>query len=159
MPLPISLFGRIHLGLEMLMCTWEDPEIYQIWTLNQENQNNGPKKIWKKCPIRVWASLVARTVKMPAMQEESATQWLSLSPPMCLSTCTGLFFPVNKYFICFTTFCLVGILFLQSWRARTLSLTSGCPVARIWCSHYHDLTSISGQELKPCFKLLWIEAT
>ena len=34
-------------------------------------------------------------------------------------------FPPNKYFICFTTFYLCGNSFLQSWRARALSLTTG----------------------------------
>ena len=33
--------------------TWEDPEIYQLWTVNQTNQNDLPKETWKKCPIKV----------------------------------------------------------------------------------------------------------
>ena len=33
--------------------TWEDPEIYQIWTLNQANQNDWPKETQKKCPMYV----------------------------------------------------------------------------------------------------------
>ena len=47
----------------------------------------------------------------------------------------------------------VGILFLQSKRARALSLTSGLMV-RIWCSHCYNTTSVSGQEPKPCFNSL-----
>ena len=31
----------------------EDPEIHQIQTQNQANQNDWPKKIQKKCPIKV----------------------------------------------------------------------------------------------------------
>ena len=51
--LPTGLCGRIHLGQEMHAHTWEDPEIYQIWTVNQANQNDWPKKTWKKYPIKV----------------------------------------------------------------------------------------------------------
>ena len=51
--LPRSLFGWIHLGYERLGHTWEDPEIYQIWAVNQTNQNDWPKEIQKKCPIKV----------------------------------------------------------------------------------------------------------
>ena len=36
------------------MCAhiWKDPEIYQIWTVNQANQNNWPKENQKKYPIK-----------------------------------------------------------------------------------------------------------
>ena len=33
--------------------TGEKPEIDQIWTQNQANQNNWPEKTPKKCPIEV----------------------------------------------------------------------------------------------------------
>ena len=32
--------------------TWEDPEIYQIGIVNQANQNDWPKEIWRKQPIK-----------------------------------------------------------------------------------------------------------
>ena len=67
-----------------------------------------------------------------------------------------LFFPPNKYFTCFTTFICLGILFLQSQRARVLSLTSGL-VARTRCSHHCDPTSASDQKLKPHSKPLQAE--
>ena len=35
------------------MPTWENPEIYQIETVNQANQDDWPKETWKKCPIKV----------------------------------------------------------------------------------------------------------
>ena len=38
----------------------------------------------------------------------------------CLSTRTVLFFSPGKYFTCFTTFCLCGNSFLQSWMTRAL---------------------------------------
>ena len=38
------------------------------------------------------------------MIQTTTRAWLSLSPPMCLSTRTC--FPPNKHFTCFTTFCL-----------------------------------------------------
>ena len=81
---------------------------------------------------------------------------LSLSHPVCLSTRT--LFPPNEHFTCFTTFCLCGNSFLQSQRARALSLGTGL-VAGIQRSHCHGLTSISGREPKACFRLLQAEAT
>ena len=67
-------------------------------------------------------------------------------------------FPPNEHFTCFTTFSLYGNSFLQSKRARALSLTTDL-VAGIWCSHHPYPTSISGQELKPYFKSLQAKAT
>ena len=49
---------------------------------------------------------------------------------------------LDKYFV-LLLFVFVGILFLQSRRAKALSLTTGL-AARIWCSHFWELTSISG---------------
>ena len=37
----------------MCILTWEEPEIYEIWTVNQENQKDWPKETWKKYPIKV----------------------------------------------------------------------------------------------------------
>ena len=68
------------------------------------------------------------------------------------------FFPSDKHFTCFTDFHLCGNSLLQSRRARALSPASGL-VARIQHSHHCDPTSVSGQELKPCFKLLQAETT
>ena len=59
------------------------------------------------------------------------------------TNCTLFFFPpLDKYFVSLL-FIFVGIIFLQSWRARALSLSTGL-VARIWCSHFQELTSVSG---------------
>ena len=80
---------------------------------------------------------------------EGTAQGLSLSLPMCLSTYTILFFSLNEYFTCFTTFHLCGNSFWQSQRTRPLSLITGL-VARIRCCHHHDRTSVSGGDLKPC---------
>ena len=68
------------------------------------------------------------------------------------------FFLLINTFTCFTTFRLCGNSFLQSRRARALSLTAGL-VVRIWCSQCCNPTSISGREPKPCFKLLQARAT
>ena len=68
-----------------------------------------------------------------------------------------LFLP-SKYFTCFTTFCLYENYFLQSQRARALSLTTGLG-GRIWYFHCHNpLQSLSGNT-KAHFKLLQVEAT
>ena len=129
----------------MCALTGEDPEIYQIWTLNQANQNDWPKRTWKKCPIKEIQTATRMQLSLS----------LSLSLSMCpVSTCTVLFFPpktlLSLYF--------VGILLLQSQRARALSLSTGL-AAGVWRSHHGDPTSISGYELKPHFKLLQAETT
>lgn len=56
--LPIILFARIHLGLEMHMHTGEDPEINQIQTQNQGKQDEWPKETQKKYPIKGIQTLV-----------------------------------------------------------------------------------------------------
>ena len=33
--------------------TWEDPEMYQIWTQNQTKQDDWSKETQKKCPIKM----------------------------------------------------------------------------------------------------------
>ena len=67
-------------------------------------------------------------------------------------------FSSNKHLSCITTSHLCGNPFLQNGRAMVLSLTTGL-VARIHCSHFWGLISISGQELTSCFQLLQAEAT
>ena len=67
------------------------------------------------------------------------------------------FFLINTLLVSLLSV-FVGILFLQSHRARALSLTTGL-VARTQCSHRLDPTSITGQELKPLLKAPQAEAT
>ena len=74
---------------------------------------------------------------------------LPLSQPMCLFTCIILF-PLNEYLICFTTFCICGNSFLQSWGTRAL-------VTDYWSQQWPS--SISGWKSKPRFKVLQAEAT
>ena len=62
------------------------------------------------------------------------TRGLSLWAHLCVYPHIWTLFPPSKYFTCFTTFCLYGNSFLQSQRARALSLTTGL-VGRIWCFH------------------------
>ena len=127
---------------KMFSHTWEDPEINQIWMQNQAKQDDPPKKAQQKGPIYVRDS----------NYHEGTT--FSLSPPMCLSTCTLL--PPNKHFTCFTTFCLcVEIHFYTAdgpgpyhW-----SMVPGGLVTRIQPS------VISGQEPKSCSKPLQAEGT
>ena len=77
---------------------------------------------------------------------------------MCLSTRTVLVFLLINTLLVSLLSVFVGILFLQSRRARALSLTAGL-VARIRCSHGRDPTSVTGREPKPCFKPLQAEGT
>ena len=115
----------------------------QIWTQNQAKQDDWPEE---------------NPEEMSHISDSNYHEGrtLPLSPPVCLSTCT--LFPPNKHFTCFTTCRLCGNSFLQSRRARALSLVTGL-VARIQCSHCCSLTSISGRELKSCFKPLQAKAT
>ena len=65
---------------------------------------------------------------------EDVTQQLRYSPPdsACVFIHMHCTLSLNKYFICFITFCFSGNYFLQSKRVRALSLTTGI-LARIWC--------------------------
>ena len=64
------LFGRVHLGSEMCEHTWEDPEIYQIWTVNQADLNDWLKEIQKKCLIKVIQT--AKRVQLSDSASEAA---------------------------------------------------------------------------------------
>ena len=63
---------------------WENPEIYQIWTLTQANQNDRPKKNQSGAPQK-W-------FKLPQGQDSGT---FSLSSPLCLSTHMNFFHLVN----------------------------------------------------------------
>ena len=85
---PIGFCGRIHVCWEMHAHTWKDPEIYQIWIVNQANQKNWPKDNQKKCPIKVIQ--IATRVRLRDSPSESA----------CVSIhtyCT--LFPLNKHLL------------------------------------------------------------
>ena len=147
--LPRCLFGWIHLGYERLGHAWEDPEIYQIWAVNQTNQNDWPKESWKKCPIKVIQTA------MRAWLSNSGT--LPLSPLVCLSvTHTVLFFLLINTLLASLLSIFVEILFCKVEGPGPLSLTIG-PVARIWCFHYCNPDPVSGWEPKPCSKPLQAE--
>ena len=69
---------------------------------------------------------------------EGATQQLSLPESACVYIHVLYYFPLNKYFTCFTTFHLCGNSFYKAEGPGSLSPTTGL-VARIWCSHHHHL--------------------
>ena len=126
------------------MCTQEDPEIYQIWTRTRQvkmitKENQGEMSHITDVNYHEGAAL-------------------SESTPVSFHTYFTPFPPTNTHFTCFTTFHLCGNSFLQIPRAKALSQTTGL-VARIQLSHCHDLTSISDEEPKPCFKPLQTKAT
>ena len=97
------------------MCahTREDLGIYlnRLWT--RQIRMIGPKETQKICLIKVIQT---------AMRAQ--TQELSLCVCLCAYPYVLFAFPVNKYLTCLTTFCLYGNSFLQSLRARRLSLTT-----------------------------------
>ena len=72
------------------------------------------------------------------------------------SPSSTVLFSYNKYLTCSTTYFLCGNSFLQSWRPGPLSLTTGL-LARLWCSHRCNPTSISGWEPQPFWELLQAE--
>ena len=88
--------------------TWDDPEIFQIWTLNQAHQNDCPKENQKKWPIKVIQNHEGETLS------ESACLSIHMYCTIFLlrNTCSLLSF-------------FVRILFLKSRRARGLSLATG----------------------------------
>ena len=108
--LHIRLFSKIYLGSEMRVHRWEDPEIYQIWTVNQANQSDWSKETQKKCLMKV----IQTAMMVP------------LSDPTCPETAHGsvhsscTLCPLNEYSTCLTTFNLCGDSFLQSRRAGVL---------------------------------------
>ena len=103
----------------------------------KKQQKRVPTETQKKYPIKViW----------------TATRvWLSLSPPLCLCTCT--LFPPNKHLTCFTTFCLYVEIHFYA-----VDGPGPCQWSRIQSSHCHGLTSICGWKPQPCFKPLLPEA-
>ena len=113
----------------MRVHTWEDPEMHQIWTVNQTNQDDRPKETSKKRPTKITQATMRMQLRLP----------LSLSPPVHLFTFTVLFSPLNKCFTCFTLFVFVGILSCKAKGPRPLSLATGL-VARIWSPDAKMLT-------------------
>ena len=126
---------------------WEDPEInYQ--SSDMDSEPGKPKWLAK-------GNLEEMPHKSSSNYHKGAPQWFSKSVHVSIHMNYTLFLLINT---CFNTFHLWGSSFLQSWRTTALSLTTSL-VARIWCFHRGGLTSISGQEPKPCFKSLQAEAT
>ena len=123
--------------------TRKDSEVNPIWIQNQEKQDDWSKETQQKRLI-----LVIQATRRAR---------LSLSPPMCLSTHT-LFLPINTLLVSLLSISIQKFTFThlmgQGLVTGHWSLVTGGLVVRIQHSHCHGLTSISGWELKPCFKLL-----
>lgn len=120
--LPRSLISRIHLSYERHALTGGS------WDIPNMNFEPGKSK-WvakgnlEEMPHISYLNFHEGTIFLSLrLVPGSIYTYCSLSPP-------------NKHFTCFLTFCLCGNFFLQSQRARALSLTT-YPVARIWCSHH-----------------------
>ena len=96
------------------MCarTWEDPEIQQIGTVNQANQNDWSKETQKKCLIKVIQTATR------AQFSDSLSFWV----------CTCAYPHVLSFFLINTLF----YYFLPLWEFFSDL------VARTWCSHHHD---------------------
>ena len=115
--------------------TWEDPEVYQIRTVNYANQNDWPKENQEKYPVKVIETAMRVWL------------WLFFSPWVCPCAYLPLLYllSLNTYF---TTFRLCGNSFLQSRGPGPFSLTTGV-VARIWCFHHHDPAQFLAEKTSP----------
>ena len=90
----------------------KDPDIHQIWIVNQAGKNDWPKETWKRCPIKVIQT--AMGVRLNKTLSLSLCV-LSMSLFECVSINTDCtLFPPNKYLTCFATFHLCENSFLQS---------------------------------------------
>ena len=99
--------------------TWDDPGIFQIWNLNQANQNDWPKENQKKHPIKI----IQTTTRLRLRDSPSESAHVSIH-----TYCT-LFLQINTLLALLLS-SLVGILFCKAEGPRPLSLTTGL-VARI----------------------------
>ena len=100
--------------------SWDKPDS----DLESNQQGHWSKETWKKCPQK-W-------FKLPQGHD-------SLSESACVSFHmyhTLFFLLINTSLVSLLSV-IVGILFLQSWRARASSLTTSL-VARIWRFHRCD---------------------
>lgn len=85
---------------------------------------------------------------MPHKSDSNDHKGTALSRPLkCLYTHAVFFFLLKTLHLSHY-FPTLWSSFLQSPRVGALSLTPGL-VGRIWCSHHHSQTSISGRELSP----------
>ena len=84
--LPICPFSKICLGEEMCVHTWENLEIYQIWTVNQANQQDWPKGARtlheRKGGLdsRIYRGQVDSSKEEPGYQDEGLLHFPSHSP-------------------------------------------------------------------------------
>ena len=89
--------------------------------------------------------------EMPHISDLNYHNGLTLLVCLCLFTHT--IFPPNKYFTCFTSLHICRSSFLQSQRAKALSLTT-LLVARVQQARWHDTISISGQRTETLLQVV-----
>ena len=122
---PYVFWVKSILAKEMHTHMWEDPEVCQIWTVKQENQNDWPKEIQKKCPIK--AIQTTRRMQLNDLSLPESTHvyphvvTFSLLINSSLASLLSLF---------------VGILSCKAEGPGPLSLTTGL-MATIRCFHRH----------------------
>ena len=85
--------------------------------------------------------------------QEGTSLSLTLSLPVCLSTCT--LFPLNELLLSLLSISMeINFYTAEEPRPCHWLLTPGGLAAMIRCSHCHGLTSVSGPEWKSYFKPL-----
>ena len=139
----------------MCIHTWEELETYQIQTQNQAKQDDWSKEIWKKCTIEVIQTTTNAQLSLSESTHMSIHMYymcvcvyiyIYIPPPPLLDTS-----PVH-YFLSLREFFSVKL------KSQAPLLTTGV-VPKIQRSQHQNPTSVSGQELKPCFKLPHTEPT
>ena len=81
---------------------WKDPEIYEIWTVNQANQNDWPKENQKIHPIKI----IQTTTRVQLRDSPSESAHVSIH------TYYTLFLQINTLLASLLS-SLVGILFCK----------------------------------------------
>lgn len=124
--LPIRLSVNLCWLRDACVHTWEvDPEIYQIWAMNQANQNDWSKETWKRYPIKV---IQTRGCDSSDSHPESS----------CVTVHKYCTFPLLINALLAPLFSIFAeILLCKAKGSGPMSLTTGL-IARIWCFHCHN---------------------
>ena len=127
--------------------TWEDPEIHQIWTVNQTNMDCEPDKSkWlpKENPEEMPHKSNSNYLK-------GMTQQLRNSPSE--SACVSIYtyctlFPLINTLLATLLSIFVEFLIYKAEGPGPLSVTT-CLVSRIWCFHHCDPVQFLAGNLSP----------
>ena len=104
----------------------EDPEISQIWTVNQVNQHDWPKATGKKYPIKLIQTITRAQLRDSPFKSARVALHMYCTLFLLINTLLALFLSV-----------FVGIPFCKAEGPGPLSLATDL-VARNWCFHHRN---------------------